>query len=383
MTETARLRLPLIAAAQAQKHVTHNEALTALDTLVQASVLDKDLSAPPSTPSEGDCYIVASGGSGAWSGLDTRIVRHIDGVWRSYLPGSGWLAYVEDEAQLYLFDGTNWAASAGGGGVSTASPPVVSGNLVRYADTTGDVIEDSGVSTSDLQPLDADLTAIAALSTQGYGRSLLTLADAAALRSAGGLVVGTDVQAFDADLAAIAALSTTSFGRSLLALADANALLATLGTWRVLAASAVAASHTGSTAETTLATITVPGNAMGPNGILRITLQWGRTGTAGTMTPKVYFGGLAGTLYHSAVVGASNLSLRHQIQIANRNAANSQIGHQGNHANNGGWQQSTTAAITSALDTTSSQDIVITAQLNTAGDTMRLEAYLVELLHKA
>ena len=37
------------------------------------------------------------------------------------------------------------------------------------------------------QPLDADLTAIAALTTAGFGRGLLALADAAALRTAGGL----------------------------------------------------------------------------------------------------------------------------------------------------------------------------------------------------
>ncbi len=68
MTETARLRLPEIAAAQAQKHVTHNEALTALDTLVQLGVLDKDLTAPPGSPEEGDGYSVASAGTGDWTG---------------------------------------------------------------------------------------------------------------------------------------------------------------------------------------------------------------------------------------------------------------------------------------------------------------------------
>ncbi|MCB1443998.1 MAG: DUF2793 domain-containing protein, partial [Methyloceanibacter sp.] len=102
--ESAKLRIPYLAAAQAQKHVTHNEAMTLLDTLVQLSVLDKDLTAPPGAPDEGDCYIVAGGGgtaTDAWVGWETRIARYIDGEWRSYLPGegggAGWLAWVQDE----------------------------------------------------------------------------------------------------------------------------------------------------------------------------------------------------------------------------------------------------------------------------------------------
>lgn len=131
--ESARLRLPYIAASQAQKHVTHNEALTLLDTLCQASVIDKDLTTPPGSPAEGDCYIVAATGTGAWTGWDNRVVRYIDGEWRSYLPGAGsgegWLVYVQDEASLYVFSGSAWTLFA-----------------------------------SSAQPLDADLTAIAGLS---------------------------------------------------------------------------------------------------------------------------------------------------------------------------------------------------------------------------
>jgi len=49
---TTQLVLPYILAAQAQKHVTHNEALRLLDGLVQLSVLDRDLTAPPVSPRE-------------------------------------------------------------------------------------------------------------------------------------------------------------------------------------------------------------------------------------------------------------------------------------------------------------------------------------------
>src|SRR4029078_12079878 len=65
MTTPPHLALPLIAAAQAQKHVTHNEALLAVDTLLHCAVKDKDLAAPPASPAEGDRYIRAGTASAA------------------------------------------------------------------------------------------------------------------------------------------------------------------------------------------------------------------------------------------------------------------------------------------------------------------------------
>lgn len=90
------------------------------------------------------------------------------------------------------------------------------------------------------QPLDSDLTAIATLTTQAFGRSVLTAADAAALRTMAELVVGTHVQGYDADLAAIASLATTPFGRGLLTIADQAGLLATAGALAVSAQATVA-----------------------------------------------------------------------------------------------------------------------------------------------
>ena len=70
MDETANLSLAYIAPQQAQKFITHNEALRDLDTLVQLSVLDRDLATPPGSPSAGDRYLVATSPTGAWSGPD-------------------------------------------------------------------------------------------------------------------------------------------------------------------------------------------------------------------------------------------------------------------------------------------------------------------------
>jgi len=82
---TTHLLMPYILAAQAQKHITHNEALRILDGLVQLSVLDRDLTAPPGTPADGDRYVVASGATGDWAGWDLNIALWTDGACGSSL----------------------------------------------------------------------------------------------------------------------------------------------------------------------------------------------------------------------------------------------------------------------------------------------------------
>ncbi|WP_072395681.1 DUF2793 domain-containing protein [Hyphomicrobium sp. CS1GBMeth3] len=112
MDETTNLKLPYILAAQSQKHVTHNEALRALDAVVQLAVADKDLATPPGSPAEGSRYIVAAGPSGSWSGRAGQIAAYQDGAWAFYEPQAGWQAWVADESAFYVFDGAEWAAAS-------------------------------------------------------------------------------------------------------------------------------------------------------------------------------------------------------------------------------------------------------------------------------
>ena len=102
------LLLPYIVAAQAQKHVTHNEALRVLDAVVQLSVLDRDLTTPPGSPIDGDRYIVASGGTGLWAGWDQNVTTWVDGVWMRLVPRPGWLTWIADEATVAVWTGTIW-----------------------------------------------------------------------------------------------------------------------------------------------------------------------------------------------------------------------------------------------------------------------------------
>ncbi|MBY6239759.1 DUF2793 domain-containing protein [Methylosinus sp. Sm6] len=108
MTQTIQLSLPHIDAAQAQKHITHNEALQILDTLAQLSVIARDQAAPPSSPVEGDRYIVGAGATGAFLDKDGTVAAWLAGAWSFFTPRAGWLAYVQGEALQVVHDGAAW-----------------------------------------------------------------------------------------------------------------------------------------------------------------------------------------------------------------------------------------------------------------------------------
>src|ERR1043165_7026349 len=90
LTDTPNLGLPFIEGSQAQKHVTHNEALRILDAVIQIAVLDTSHTSPPVSPVEGERHVVASGATGAWAGHVNAIATWQDGAWAYLAPQRGW-----------------------------------------------------------------------------------------------------------------------------------------------------------------------------------------------------------------------------------------------------------------------------------------------------
>ena len=117
MDNSPNLNLPYLAAAQAQKHVTHNEALRLLDLVVQAMVLDRTLASPPAAPANGARYLVAGAATGLWTGQSGMIAAWQDGAWVFVAAQTGWLVWVANEAQLVAWNGAAWVP-AGGAGVN-------------------------------------------------------------------------------------------------------------------------------------------------------------------------------------------------------------------------------------------------------------------------
>ena len=86
-------------------------------------------STPPSSPSDGDMYIVGASPTGAWQGYsenDLAIYSYAATTytalgWRNVSPETGWL--VSDGTNLLHYTGTSWATigAGGGGGLSAVS----------------------------------------------------------------------------------------------------------------------------------------------------------------------------------------------------------------------------------------------------------------------
>ncbi|RWX78911.1 DUF2793 domain-containing protein [Neorhizobium lilium] len=108
MADTSpNLEMPFILPSQAQKHVTHNEALLRLDALVHLTILAEQPTPPPS-PDEGACYLVAASAAGAWDGRQGRIACWQDGAWSFIQPRLGWRAWFAGIGRLKVFSGSAW-----------------------------------------------------------------------------------------------------------------------------------------------------------------------------------------------------------------------------------------------------------------------------------
>ncbi|SPH17633.1 hypothetical protein DEA8626_01157 [Defluviimonas aquaemixtae] len=117
MSSTNQLGLPLVQPAQAQKHVTVNEAMARLDGLVMLSLASRSVALPPAAIADGACYGVPSGAVNEWSGHDGRIAIGANGGWDFADPKRGWRATILDEGVQALHDGSDWRA-----GMVTLSP---------------------------------------------------------------------------------------------------------------------------------------------------------------------------------------------------------------------------------------------------------------------
>lgn len=112
MDVTARFELPLLVAGQAQKEIFHNEALERIATCIGASVTGPASATPPDTPSVGDCFLVGTGASAAWTGKDNAVAAFREGGWRFISPCEGFSVWVQSRSTFAVFRGGAWEYGA-------------------------------------------------------------------------------------------------------------------------------------------------------------------------------------------------------------------------------------------------------------------------------
>jgi hypothetical protein len=110
MTErSARFALPFILPGQAQKEAFHTEALAALDALVHPAIEGPALAAPPASPVEGQCWVVAAGATGPWAGQQHKIACRTSGGWRFVAPLEGMKAWDKAAGHWRYWSGSGWS----------------------------------------------------------------------------------------------------------------------------------------------------------------------------------------------------------------------------------------------------------------------------------
>ena len=150
---TARLGLPLIEPGQAQKEMTHNEALALVDLVVQASVVAAGVNDPPAAPAIGACWIVGATPTGAWTGQAQGLAGWTAGGWRFVAARRGMAVWREDTGVVLRHDGTAWqgpdsAADLVGGRVVIGGDVVVRGRGGAIPAPTGGTVVDAASRTA-------------------------------------------------------------------------------------------------------------------------------------------------------------------------------------------------------------------------------------------
>ncbi|MDQ7069244.1 MAG: DUF2793 domain-containing protein, partial [Rhodobacterales bacterium] len=102
------LSLPYLSPSQAQKHVTHNEALRVLDSVTQLTVKAFAAITPPAIASDGEIHALGAIPTGVWAGHPGALALWSETAWVFINPIEGWRAWGEAEAELRIYTAGSW-----------------------------------------------------------------------------------------------------------------------------------------------------------------------------------------------------------------------------------------------------------------------------------
>lgn len=110
MTDTPRLGITQLEEDQALPEAVVNEAVRDLEGYANATHFkSRTTTAEPGSPADGDIYLVPASATGTnWAGQDGKIARFVNTAWKFDTAKEGFVAWVDDDDELVVFDGSDW-----------------------------------------------------------------------------------------------------------------------------------------------------------------------------------------------------------------------------------------------------------------------------------
>jgi hypothetical protein len=118
-----------------------------LGAISQLSVINRTTNTPPSSPTNGERYIIGPSPTGAWASKQNQIAVYRENAWTYYVPSEGWSCWVQAETKRYEFSGGGWVSQpsgtvTGSGTVGQvafwSSSTALSGEVNLFYDSTND-----------------------------------------------------------------------------------------------------------------------------------------------------------------------------------------------------------------------------------------------------
>lgn len=108
LDSTDRFALPFIQPGQAQKEMSHNEALARIDLCMQAAVVALGEDTSPPDPQPGQAWIVGDAPTGEWAGREGQIAGWTASGWRYVAPIAGMTVWLNEQRSFARFDAGEW-----------------------------------------------------------------------------------------------------------------------------------------------------------------------------------------------------------------------------------------------------------------------------------
>lgn len=105
-----RFALPMLFVGQSQKEYTVNEAVARADMLLHCAI-DGQAAAPPLSPKDGACWLIATGPTGEWAGHAGELACRVAGSWLFVAPRDGMRVLNRVNGQQMFYRG-GWQAPA-------------------------------------------------------------------------------------------------------------------------------------------------------------------------------------------------------------------------------------------------------------------------------